>query len=240
MGVPTHTQFVETDPQQAAMETLLIVEEATNMETMKAIGERERMLIPMLAGVLDQLVNRNDISGLEAPVTAFHALKAPAVTIYDYIERIRKYSACSPCCFVVALIYMDRYLQRNPRFVLTSLSIHRLLLTSVLLAAKFLDDFYYNNAFWSKVGGVPVSELNALELELLFKLNFDLHIRVDEYLRYRKTLLMGSQPAASAAVTPMDVTGVQTPISKVTSCFDQTDNVLRNTQQFGDAMCVSR
>lgn len=175
------------------------MEEPRDMAHMKELGDAEKALIPMLATVLEALVERNDAAealvggAMHQPVTPFHALKAPAVQISDYIERIRRYSACSPCCFVVGLVYMDRYLQRNPSFVLTSLSVHRLLLTCVLLSAKFLDDFYYNNAFWSKVGGVPLPELNSLELELLFKLNFDLHVRSEEYLRYRKTLIQNSQ-----------------------------------------------
>mmetsp|Transcript_17709 Transcript_17709/g.41654 ORF Transcript_17709/g.41654 Transcript_17709/m.41654 type:complete len:224 (-) Transcript_17709:84-755(-) len=195
MGVP---QFLEQEEHQEQKMVSFELEEPRDQAHMKTVGERERLLIPMLAHVLEALVLRNDKLGLDKNVTAFHALKTPAVTINDYVERIRKYSACSPCCFVVGLVFMDRYLQRNPAFVLSSLSVHRLLLTCVLLAAKFLDDFYYNNAFWAKVGGVPVLELNALELELLFKLNFDLHVTTEEYLRYRKTLLAGSQGVEKA------------------------------------------
>ena len=57
-----------------------------------------------------------------------------------------------------------------------SLNVHRILLSSVMVAAKFLDDFYYSNEFWAKIGGVPNSELNTLELEFLFMTNFDLHV----------------------------------------------------------------
>jgi hypothetical protein len=33
------------------------------------------------------------------------------------------------------------------------LTVHRLLLTALLVAAKFFDDDVYNNAEWAKVGG---------------------------------------------------------------------------------------
>lgn len=61
-------------------------------------------------------------------------------------------------------------------FHVHSLNVHRILLSSVMVAAKFLDDFYYSNEFWAKIGGVPNSELNTLELEFLFMTNFDLHV----------------------------------------------------------------
>jgi hypothetical protein len=41
--------------------------------------------------------------------------------------------------------------QNDARLRITSLSVHRLLVTAVLIAAKFLDDSYFNNAYYSKV-----------------------------------------------------------------------------------------
>jgi hypothetical protein len=40
--------------------------------------------------------------------------------------------------------------QNDPQLLITSLSVHRLLVTAVLVAAKFLDDSYFNNAYYSK------------------------------------------------------------------------------------------
>ena len=71
-------------------------------------------------------------------------------------HRIHKYASCSKECFILALIYIDRLIQRN-NFLLTELNVHRVVITAVLLAAKFFDDAYYNNAYYAKVGGVLVS-----------------------------------------------------------------------------------
>ena len=108
--------------------------------------------------------------------TIFHALKPPAISIHKYLMRIFQYANCSRSCFVVALIYIDRIIQRNASFMITSLNIHRLLITryvshtaagplppcnvaswaewvgcSVMVAAKFFDDIYYDNAYYAKV-----------------------------------------------------------------------------------------
>jgi hypothetical protein len=63
---------------------------------------------------------------------------------------ILKYAGCSPECFVLSLVYIDRLIQRNG-VTLCSLNIHRVIITSLMLAAKFFDDQYYNNAFYAKV-----------------------------------------------------------------------------------------
>ena len=62
-------------------------------------------------------------------------------------------------------------------------------MTSVLLAAKFFDDAYYNNAYYAKVGGVLVHEMNGLEVDFLFRINFSLHATPDEFTKYRNELL---------------------------------------------------
>jgi hypothetical protein len=89
----------------------------------------------------------------------------------------------------LALVYIDRIIQQNPTFVVNSLNIHRLLITSVMLAAKFFDDQYFNNAYYAKVGGVPAPEMNTLEVEFLFMTNFSLFVTTDTYRQYYQELL---------------------------------------------------
>lgn len=106
-------------------------------------------------------------------------------------DSIHKYASCSNECFILALIYIDRLIQRS-NFLLTELNVHRVVITSVLLAAKFFDDAYYNNAYYAKVGGVLVSEMNGLEVDFLFRINFSLHVAPDVFDKYRVELVMHS------------------------------------------------
>ena len=73
--------------------------------------------------------------------------------------------------------------------MLTELNVHRVVITAVLLAAKFFDDAYYNNAYYAKVGGVLVSEMNGLEVDFLFRVNFSLHVPPELFQKYREELL---------------------------------------------------
>ena len=58
-----------------------------------------------------------------------------------------------------------------------------------MLAIKFYDDTYYNNEYYSKIGGISCRELNRLEAELLDLLAYDLHVQPEVYERYALDLL---------------------------------------------------
>merc|ERR1719409_2507088 len=123
-------------------------------------------------------------------VTRFHAIRAPQLSIHDYLMRIAKYFQCSSECFVLCLIYIDRIVKQHPEFTISNLNIHRLLVTSVMLAAKFFDDVYYSNAYYAKVGGVKTKEVNALESQFLQLIDWKLHVSPQEYDQYRNHVYM--------------------------------------------------
>ena len=97
----------------------------------------------LLSAYLDKKVQQNeellDSSKIKESTTIFHGQRVPELSIKLYAERIFKYAKCSPSCFVLGLIYMERYL-RQPNIYMTSFSVHRLLIASVVVAAKFIDD----------------------------------------------------------------------------------------------------
>ncbi|KAL8248371.1 hypothetical protein R6Q59_005239 [Mikania micrantha] len=148
-------------------------------------------VLSILSFVLERLVNRNEMlssnsgSGrLGKNLEMFHGIRPPAITIPKYLDRIYKYTNCSPACFVVGYIYIDRLVHRHPGSLVVSLNVHRLLVTSIMVAAKILDDEHYNNAFYARVGGVTNAELNRLELEFLFMLDFDLTVTTRVFESY--------------------------------------------------------
>jgi hypothetical protein len=53
-----------------------------------------------------------------------------------------------------------------------------------MVAAKFLDDFYYKNEFYAKIGGISRLEINALELKIMETFDFSLFISEREFSNY--------------------------------------------------------
>lgn len=160
--------------------------------------------VDTISQVLDKIIRQNDKMPNKT-VTIFHAVRAPDIKINAYVERIAKYAGCNKDFFIMALIYIDRLIQRNPTYLLNSLNIHRLLMTSLVVACKFSNDFFYNNAYYAMVGGVPVSELNALELEFLYLLNFHLYIPQDLFDHYNAQLFKYSSSGPKQSSTPASV-----------------------------------
>ncbi|KAJ3676296.1 hypothetical protein LUZ60_003708 [Juncus effusus] len=175
------TQSSQTDDQLT--ESFLSLGLSTSQ---KGITDFPRVLL-LLSSFLDRAIHRNEKLATNPnpnSLTVFHGLKAPNLGIQRYLERIYKYAKCSPSCFVLGLVYMDRYLEKEKSVVVTSLNVHRLVVTSVVLAAKFSDDAFFNNAYYAKVGGISTKEMNRLELNLLFCIDFRLRVDVSTFGKY--------------------------------------------------------
>ncbi|CDP03631.1 unnamed protein product [Coffea canephora] len=183
------------------METLALKTENACSETYLRLGLGESgkgstgkpRLLSYLSSLLERSVEKNErfleTTQTKDVITVFHGSKAPSLGIGLYIERIFKYSCCSPSCFIVAYIYVERFIKRT-NAVVTSLNVHRLLITSVMVAAKYIDDAFYNNAYYARVGGVSTLELNKLEIKFLFGVGFQLFVSSDTFGKYCALLEM--------------------------------------------------
>ncbi len=102
----------------------------------------------------------------------------------DYIGRLKNFLHCSESCYIVALLYIDRIVQKHSNLKVTRLNVHRLYLIAMVLAIKFNEDNYYTNEYYSSVGGISCEEVNQLESEMLQLLKYDLVIHQKKYDRY--------------------------------------------------------
>ncbi|EPE04154.1 cyclin-dependent protein kinase complex component [Ophiostoma piceae UAMH 11346] len=74
-------------------------------------------------------------------------------------------------------------------FVVDSYNIHRLIIAGVTCASKFFSDVFYTNARYAKVGGLPLAELNHLELQFLILNDFRLAIPIEDLDAYATMLV---------------------------------------------------
>ena len=137
---------------------------------MKSDAELQTGMLSMLTDRLDWLVNINDqrkvnhetigsSSVLTSALTSntlyeqkeslpcFEGARSP-ITASKYIQRILKYGRVSECCFLVAIIYIERLKLNGHAIRLSSTSLQRLLAVAAMVAAKFLDEPFYSNKWW--------------------------------------------------------------------------------------------
>jgi hypothetical protein len=74
-------------------------------------------------------------------------------------------------------------------FVVDSFNIHRLIIAGVTCASKFFSDVFYTNSRYAKVGGLPLAELNHLELQFLELNDFRLAVPVEDLEAYATMLV---------------------------------------------------
>ncbi|KAK8811967.1 hypothetical protein WA538_003237, partial [Blastocystis sp. DL] len=163
-------------------------------------------VVLLISCILQNVVKQQDTGLASSPITPFTAMTIPRISLDSYYERILKYSNCSVECLVHSLIYIDRLIQGGEVSV-NSLSIHRIILTSVTLAIKYFDDVFYLNSFYSQIGGISVDELNSLELEFLKDINFSLFVSWEDYQKYHNELCMHARsdlcPCCSRLQVPL-------------------------------------
>jgi len=143
--------------------------------------------IASVAQTLHELVHQ-DAPQTSPQITQFHAAKVPHISIIKYVDRIVSYAPCTVECFVVALLYLGRIRRYQGHVFINKNTAHRLFLTSVLLASKYCDDVCYTNKYYARVGGLSCTELNSLEIEFLFRCQFDCNITPEEFHEFSHIL----------------------------------------------------
>ncbi|KAL9650373.1 hypothetical protein ABK040_016440 [Willaertia magna] len=173
-----------------ALKASIIDPNSNNQKEFFGLGTEE--FIQVFSSIIQEISNQGDKVPKEVQQgsTSFHTNNPPAISVLKYLERIVKFAFCTAECYILSLVYMDRLVQANPQFVISNYSIHRLLITSIMVAAKFFDDKFYDNAYYAKVGGIDVEEINRLEIEFLFMIQFSLHIQAPEFNQYKQEFVI--------------------------------------------------
>ncbi|ORX91448.1 hypothetical protein K493DRAFT_152364, partial [Basidiobolus meristosporus CBS 931.73] len=96
----------------------------------------------------------------------------------EFIDSVVRRTNTSWSSILIALTYLIRLKQKHPGCKGTYGSGHRLLLASIMVATKYLnDDAYYNKTWASVCNGIfTIQEINKMEMELLFFLDFKLYV----------------------------------------------------------------
>ncbi|KAI4356601.1 hypothetical protein L6164_000612 [Bauhinia variegata] len=192
-------------------------------------------LITFLSSLLKRVAESNDLNQQQLQhqkISVFQGLTRPTISIHGYLDRIFKYANCSPSCFIVAYVYLDRFTQRQPSLPINSFNVHRLLITSVMVSAKFMDDMYYNNAYYAKVGGISTMEMNFLEVDFLFGLGFHLNVTPGTFQAYcshlQREMLMMQPPLINFADSSLNL---GKSVVKAHLCFNDDESSHQNQQQ---------
>ncbi|KAA8515907.1 hypothetical protein F0562_019086 [Nyssa sinensis] len=144
------------------------------------------LVVAVLASLIERTMTRNEriaknckwALSKDVRTRVFDCHETPDMTIQSYLERIFRYTRAGPSVYVVAYVYIDRFCQNHPEFRISARNVHRLLITTIMLASKYVEDMNYRNSYFARVGGLTTKEMNNLEFEFLFLMGFKLHVNV--------------------------------------------------------------
>ena len=134
------------------------------------------------------------LSDISAPFATYNTVVPSSLGIQTYVKRIAEYTFLSPATLVVAVILMERMLDKHqPQLALTRRNVHKLFLVSARVASKMIDLKALNNANFAKVGGISNQHLNDMEAKFLMDLEFDVFVTAKEFFTF---VCKFSEPAA--------------------------------------------
>ncbi|KAI0301081.1 cyclin-domain-containing protein, partial [Multifurca ochricompacta] len=132
-------------------------------------------LCQLIALMLDRLISINDRIPLSPEsISRFHSASVPQISILDYLRRIVRFTNLEKTCLLLTLHYIDQICAREPTFTISSLTVHRFIITAVSLSSKSHCDAFCTNPHYARVGGLAPSELARLERAFLAAIDWRL------------------------------------------------------------------
>lgn len=147
-------------------------------------------LLKIIADVLNQICKENKTNKEDKLIITipFTVKTIPSITIYNFIQRLSKYSQVSDETFILTLIYIDKICHFY-KINLNYYNIHKLFLASFITSIKYHEDEMYSIKLYAKIGGVPHKELIHLEYEFMKLIQFNLFVNEDLFNKYKSNLI---------------------------------------------------
>ena len=151
-------------------------------------------LVLLISNMLLELIRFNDEIPLkDGRLTRFHSRAPPGISVKDYLQRLTTHATLSPPILLSMVYYIDRLCALYPAFTISSLTVHRFLITSATVASKGLSDSFWTNNTYARVGGVSLKELALLELEFLWRVEWRIVPKPEVLVDYYRSLVERSE-----------------------------------------------
>ncbi|MCJ1276060.1 hypothetical protein MMC21_003865 [Puttea exsequens] len=151
-------------------------------------------LVSLISNMLLELIRFNDEIPLkDGRLTRFHSRAPPGIGVKDYLQRLTTHATLSPPILLSMVYYIDRLCALYPAFTISSLTVHRFLITAATVASKGLSDSFWTNNTYARVGGVSLKELALLELEFLWRVEWRIVPKPEVLVDYYRSLVERSE-----------------------------------------------
>lgn len=151
------------------------------------VSECVSKLLQQIAVQFHQQLNSGEFKK-EYIITEYDSHQVPEIQVFDYLRRIASMSMCANRDIISALVYIDRLTNNEVISGISFHNIHRLLAVSIMVSTKFYQDQPLSNRRWAHILGIPLRELNKVEVNFLQSLKYDLNLRIEELLFWTESI----------------------------------------------------
>ena len=125
-------------------------------------------------------LNESSNTGLRPVQKPFVRSSPPSIPFANYLERLFRYCHPEPLHLLAIVAYSERLIKVHGLFVPPT-GWHRFAVAAWIVAGKaLLGDQYWTNLYWARVAGISISEICALDSELVSLLKWKLQVPVEE------------------------------------------------------------
>eukprot|EP01083_Nonionella_stella_P073339 198227_1 len=176
---------------------IILTSSIINLATSTIHKPTSEELVPVIVNVLTHYVTHFDTdSASHYPPNntlafSFYSSSKPDsyLSMEYYLNRLMRYIHCSSESWIISLLYVDALCRKYQYLRLNSYSVHRLFLTSLLIATKSRDDVYYHNSYFANIGCITLPEMNHLEHVFLKMMDWELSVTYHQYQSFLMTVL---------------------------------------------------
>lgn len=162
-----------------------------DLEKEYSLSEEQLKLISSISHKLEKIIENNNYYEYNNDehnllINAFNSKEFIDIPIYEFLTRIIMYFNCQDSSLIISLIYLDKLIMKNIN--INKYNIYQLLFTCLLISVKYNEDNIYKNNYYSEIIGITLEELNLLEYNLYYLLDFNAYIKNETYEYYKKGL----------------------------------------------------